>query len=441
MKTKSVLFLVLSTVFLGAFSYASAAQGTPVPYGYFGFTKIADTRTPVPDGVGEFITFSRPAIDGNDVVFKGRDAVTLAYGIYIFNGGTLVKVVDKSTPVPENPSISFTGFDGNVSIENGVIAFEAYFRIADSNQEGVYTATGGMLTKVADTITTTIPGTGKIFSSVDAPSLSYGKVVFQGKDASGFGGIYSDVSGTLEMVVDANSTVPGYTVTFGSFDGDISLDGDSAGFEGKFKVVDANSRGIYIASEGTITKIADSITTMVPGGYSVFAKDLDEPSLDGGHVVFIGEDGLTGQEGIYTNLGGPLSVVADENTTIPGTERTFTDFDDDNCSIEGNNIVFKGYSHGSGGIYAKIDGSLFKVISEGDTLDGKLVSNVRVSFDRALSGDRVAFRAIFVDGSVGIYVAQVCKSCPDLTVDLNRDGSVNLLDFAIFAQQWLKSCP
>lgn len=48
-----------------------------------------------------------------------------------------------------------------------------------------------------------------------------------------------------------------------------------------------------------------------------------------------------------------------------------------------------------------------KIIDTGDTLDGKILTDIDIQFNGAISGDKVAFSASFSDGSKGIYFAVI----------------------------------
>ena len=114
-----------------------------------------------------------------------------------------------------------------------------------------------------------------------------------------------------------------------------------------------------LAAEFDIVVIADK-NTAIPGGSGNFAgfdTGLYGPSLHGGNVAFWGEG--SGQEGIYTDIGG-LNVVADKNTSIPSGYpgmSSFTEFDF--RSLHGGNVVFYGndaIGSDEEGIYTDIEG-------------------------------------------------------------------------------------
>jgi hypothetical protein len=116
--------------------------------------------------------------------------------------------------------------------------------------------------------------------------------------------------------------------------------------------------------------VADTNTPVpgepVPGATGKFI-DFGVPSLDGGNVAFIGFDfkdngSGVGQEGIYTNIGGSLKVVADTNTPIPRGTGKFRYFSQP--LLDSGNVAFLGGSQGASGLY---DGVYIISIPERDS--------------------------------------------------------------------------
>jgi hypothetical protein len=395
----------------------SVARGDP-----YRFTKIADGTTAAPDGNGCLTGFYSPAIDGSAVAFLAESSYSDNDGIYMFRGGPLSTVVIEDMPVPGMPGFWFSSINHNIPLEGTTVAFKANIDNGVNRYNGVFTASGGTITKIADTNSTPMPGTGSVFDGLYPPALSGGKVAFKGDNNSGFEGIYSDVTGSLQTVVDFNTPVPNrppdsnFTLFDDYYKGRLSFDGTTVAFWARFDFNDpcvpgpnvTTEYGVFTASGGTITTIADTIDTNVPDGNGVF-DDLGPPSIDGGYVVFRGID-ANGDYGMYTNLGGTLRTVANEQTQIPGAAGTFTVFQH-GSTIDGNNILVRGYGASTFGIYLEMDGQLDKVIDTNDTLDGKKFDDsvyeedLKAAFDRALSGDEIAIYTEFNDGSNGVYVS------------------------------------
>ena len=117
----------------------------------FVLTKVVDTSTPIPGGLGNFTYFlygSPPpyTVNGDNVAFHAGGE-SEQDGIYLFKGTTLIKVADTNTPIPGG-SENFAYFSTPV-VSGGNVAFWG----SNAEQEGIYLFNGTTLSKVADTNT------------------------------------------------------------------------------------------------------------------------------------------------------------------------------------------------------------------------------------------------------------------------------------------------
>jgi len=110
--------------------------------------RVADTTTPIPDGVGTFTRFNpEPAIDGDQVLFVGFGADG-AQGIFRDHSGSLDRLVDLSTPVPGGGEFrSFEWFHGP-AVSDGRYAFVARFRQDGDDDFGIFGDFGRGLERV-----------------------------------------------------------------------------------------------------------------------------------------------------------------------------------------------------------------------------------------------------------------------------------------------------
>ena len=162
----------------------------------------------------------------------------------------------------------------------------------------------------------------------------------------------------------------------------------------------------------TFTRIAD-FSTPIPGdplaGTFNDFKNAEFPAIDARAVAFQGGRGmLMGSlfdydlEGIYTTLGGGLSVVADSNTPIPGGTGNFgTPITGGftGPTISGNDIAFKGEDEFifQRGIYASFGGTLVEIAS-------KSPSGFSTLGSPSISGGNVSYWTFLpFGGSDGIY--------------------------------------
>lgn len=140
-----------------------------------------------------------------------------------------------------------------------------------------------------------------------------------------------------------------------------------------------------------------------------FGGETTHPSMDNGRVAFAGE-GLNGVAGVYTSTitDNTIEVVADNTMDLPNDNGLTLSFAAP--SISGDNIAFIGVGNDGRGkaAYVSIAGTIVDIIHVGDTLDGKIVNNVR-SGSFALNGNTLAFTVTFDDAisSRGLYLATI----------------------------------
>jgi hypothetical protein len=174
---------------------------------------VATTTTAAPTG-GTFTSFvdptngpTVPGVSGSNVAFN---AVTSGgqSGVFASLGGTITTVATTATAVPGG-SGNFTSFGFTPNIDGSQVAFYG----VSSGRTGVYTWSGGTVTRVADT--TTAAPTGGTFTGFlsTAVALSGGHVAFRGTTSLGTTGVYTDLTGSLQKVVATGDVLGGKTVS------------------------------------------------------------------------------------------------------------------------------------------------------------------------------------------------------------------------------------
>ena len=115
---------------------------------------------------------------------------------------------------------------------------------------------------IAATNVTIVPGTEDVtfrnFGTLEggSPSISGENVAFIASSSEG-GGIYAHIGGSLRVIADTNTPVPGQPgETFWNF---AQLSGTSPSISGE-NVVFATSCGIYASINGELRRIADMLT-------------------------------------------------------------------------------------------------------------------------------------------------------------------------------------
>jgi hypothetical protein len=366
------------------------------------FERIANTTTPIPGGTGNFNFFTFPVIAGGRVAFHGGGSGGQE-GIYSSTGGVVSLNYGQQTPIPGGTG-NFTGFSLPALASNNLV----FYGEGTANQQGVYTDIGGSLQAVAN-LGTPIPGGTGNFASFGGPS---GQPVLNGASvafgASGSGtqlGIYRWTGGTLSVVANTTTQQPGGTGPFENLSS-AAIDGSRVAFFGSRPNPGGGFRtGLYLSDGGTVSIVADS-TTPVPGGSGNFAG-FGTPSLSGQTVVFTGLDGA-GDLGIYSSTVGQVSLLFNTNTPVPNGVGTFSQFGTE-VSVDGSNVAFYGVdSAGTPGIYVSFNGSLIEVLDSNTLLDGQTIIALSLGLStNQLSGNQVAFFASLTNGTFGVYTATI----------------------------------
>jgi hypothetical protein len=316
--------------------------GAPLQRGIYLFdggalVRVVDLNTAVPAGTGTFSNIISLALSGTTVAFRGVRGIDQD-GIYLFDHGALSRVVDLNTPIPAG-SGTFESITGGPSLSGRRVTFNG----RGSQQEGVYLFDGSQLRRVADRNTGIPDATGR-FTFFGVPSVSGDIVAFRGF-GNGLTGIYAFGGGTLRRVADVNTAIPAGRANFANFSAFVSLSGANVAFRG----VGSGEEGIYLSSGGSLKRVAD-LTTSIPGGTGSFTGFSEFPALSGNNVAFLAR-GNAGQEGVYLFADGALSRVADRNTPIPDGTGTFTELAEP--VLSGGKVAFRAVgSSGQAGIYS-----------------------------------------------------------------------------------------
>ena len=386
--------------------------GRKQPAAFFG--KIADNTTLMPGGAANFAQLNTPVMDhSGNLAFLGVGSVN--NGIYRWSAGALTRVADLSTPIPLG-SGNFTQF-GQPTISSGKLAF----RGLGNSQDGIYSFVSGALGKVLGKGTAR-PDGGTITALSD-PAMQNSTLTFMDTGNPMDVHAYAYSGGTITPVVAMSAAIPGGT---GSFDAGLDIpmtDGSAYWFVGK----GVGQFGIYKKSGGTISVVLDKNST-VPGTATTFGY-AGGLSQDGANLAFFGKLGL--DKGFYSiSPAGTLSKIADNRMNIPGGNGRFSLFD--TISEGGSSAAFVGYDAASHpGIYAWINGELNRVIDSSVMLNGKMISALHITRN-AVVGNKIAFSADFTDGTTGIFSAALLPT--RLPGDINNDGTVDSTDFAILQQ-------
>jgi hypothetical protein len=280
-------------------------------------------------------------------------AAVLAVGAQATAAPTFVlkRVASQSTSIPGFLGLLPYFKEFNVpAVDDGTVAFRAN-GFLDFN--GILTWDSAGLTIVADH-TTAMPGFGSTkFKFFGLPAIRGGKIAFVGGSSLDFFGgkmgIYKTpvAGGALTAVADSNTTIPGSSLKFNYFEyANPGLDQGKVAFAaGNLTLGNPptfNESGIYTDVFGSLTTVADT-STALPGSTSTF-EQLSFAQLEGTQIGFSGTGLSASREGIYaTSLG--IMTVVDTLTPFPGLSmNTFDGFS--GYSFSGGWAAFAGTGPG-----------------------------------------------------------------------------------------------
>jgi hypothetical protein len=122
----------LATAFAGGVRqegiWRMESDGTP--------SLVVDTNTAVPGGTGSFSSLSSPMLQGNSVVFYGKDELGQG-GIYFKEGDSLIRLVGTGEDAP-GTSEQFHDFGLYPSISNDTVAFLGFRGTSTNSHAGIY---------------------------------------------------------------------------------------------------------------------------------------------------------------------------------------------------------------------------------------------------------------------------------------------------------------
>ncbi len=316
-----------------------------------------------------FASGSHPWIDGENVAFSGADEVGFDsefQAIWAYIDGSWRTIAKCGDQAP-NGQI-FVSFRGNFGVGASISGENVAFFAETSTRLGIYAFIDGSLRLIADTETPAPGAAGDFLNfgslSGTSPRISGANVAFGGCTDAGQG-IYASFDGSLQVIADTTTPSPdgGTFEVFYMHEGaSPAISGQNIAF-GAQTTNDFNGQGIFASIDGSLRLIADNHTE-VPGGIGPFTHfglgNGAEPSISGANVAFAAKiptrKGNNGW-GIYAYIDGALRTIADTETIVPGRDVAFTAFHQvhgTSPAIEGDTVVFGGTAPGGEGIYASV---------------------------------------------------------------------------------------
>lgn len=404
----TVLLALLSAIASSAFAARPAAPAGPLPI--IDFELIADDSKIFAAEGGRFTAFAGPpSLDGTAVSFAARREDGRV-GLYTSDRGHIELRVDTRTPIPQGRG-NFTDFVNTPIAAGGRLAFRG---LGIDGQQGIYLLVSDRLTRVSDT-SMSMPNGGGQFSYFKRPAFDGPHVVFMARggkrpaDAGptpAYEGTYrfNVETAQLHVVADWTTLVPGGAMAFGK------MDDTSTGLGRALMTASASDgrSGVYALGDGALERIVDT-TTLVPGRPNERFIEFDDAAADRSfntdNLVFKLSPENADQNGTYALIGGQLIKIADVTDDMAGGMETFNRFRSPN--IHGDMVFFVGYgASGQQGIYFWRNGKRHPLIDRSALLGGKQPLGFRIS-QEATSALGIAFQVTFEDGSQAIYLARL----------------------------------
>jgi hypothetical protein len=352
------------------------------------FIKVADTTTQATP-TQPIRSFNWPVDIDDGVAVISVNWSLSRRGLFTGSGGALTKIAQNgdSTPIGALPA-----FSGPPSINGGAVAFDA----SGPNTGAIFLGSGGPLAVIAKEGDPAPTGNFVGFSN---PQIAGDSTAFIGLYRNFLdSGVFLFADGALSTVVKTGDPAP--TGAFTTLGG-VAFDGQQIAFIGQYGGAD---EGVFLVENDVPRPLALAGDAAPDGVFTDFFYYL---SMRDGTVAFNATFGPSSEQGIFTSNGGPLTTVVKTNDPAPRgvfdeVGRPFTNGATTAFLASYNDANDQGIFTGNGG-------PLDKVIAEGEPLFGSEVLNFASTDSSAVGIDaqgNIAFYYRLIDGREGVAIAR-----------------------------------
>lgn len=391
--------------------------------------KIADSTTIIPEGqwtgqpfagLGSSSFNGGPYLSGDSAVFLGGSGDS-GNGVYKQKAlGAIHMVVDPSVPPPAAsagdpatlPTLPETNSDGTIntavpylqpapsggSLPSAATAFTVFRYPSVDGQECAFSSYSNLYRTSNGSLIPIFNSSNPFYAS-SRPSLDGSNVFFYGQRTSSSEGVYrADSNGfitALAMKGTPMPSSPGFVFE--------TVNSNVAGALGRVAFYGSGGsnsrRGIYEYANGSLRRVADNQMTAPAGGTFVGFSNA-YIAHDGSTVVFAASDSVHGN-GIFASVDGVLRAIALNGEFAPGGG-VYSMISTPELAGDGDHFAFIANANSKTRLFTDLSGTMQPLISTGDFLFGKRVLDLRLSVE-GVSGNNIAFYAMFTDGSGGLF--------------------------------------
>lgn len=324
----------------------------------------------------------QPALDNGRIVVP-RDNNNSFGTLDLFENGSFRTLAD-TTMTASGAASPFKNFAA-VEVDGADVAFTA--TLAD-NSSGLFLLNGGQTRRIADP-SVMMPDTQRSLASIVSFALNGGQLVFDGADATGFGGVFLHDGAALRTLAARGGSAPGGR-TFLNFGG-VDIANGVVVF---WASLDTGGGGIFAWKDNALTKVADYQSSTLPGlAPGFFGIPNQTPSTDGASVAFTTTRGADIGALWTIKLDGTAPIkIAEKGQSAPsgGQFNTF-----ETLIMDGGDLVFGGRNQSfQSAIYFAKGGVTTRILAETDSING-MAGTLKFSKDGYSNGRLAVGRTQF----------------------------------------------
>ena len=388
------------------------------------FQRLARTGDAVPDQPDHFFRniSAEEFVDGR-ILMEGEFDCSDCEGIYLYESGTLRKVADTDTLLPDSED-DFRTFLTIKALSEDYVFFDGTYGFG-TGQQFFYAPVGSLILEETLLREISIPGGTGVFGGINGnvsfdKTLSGKTFVFNAEGENEQEGIYKvDITTNVaEKIADRNDSIPGESMGRNFYDFDVvQIEGETIlFFAGIYNhPTEDEIQGLYLYENDSLIRVMDQFMTK-PGTESTLLGQPRSPRLDNGRVYF-----TTGQ-GLFMWNAGTIETIVDRTTEIPGSTENFNS--PQLALVSDGTILFSDRPRfgGTTTFYLAKEGGIVAMYSGVPEVDGQQPVSAA---QRGIVGTEIIYDVNFGGGDIGVYrldVSGFVGAIPTPTFTPTPDG-------------------